>query len=331
MLKAADTAARKEADSVALTGTDHVEFYVGNARQSAHYYRTAFGMRLIAYQGPETGIRDRASYVLEQGNIRLVLTTALADNHPIADHVLRHGDGVRTIALAVTDAKEAYWQVKARGGFFVEEPTEIRDEHGVVRMFSVATYGETVHTFVERGQYHGPFLPGYVAVESDSIANPVGLRQIDQIVGNVAHGEQTKWAAFYENVMGFGRSSKSGDCGSSVLSKTTTDGQRKVRFPIQAPSDVHRQCRVEEFLESYDGPGVQRIALASDDIVETVQKLRARGVEFLSMPLGANPQPGKLSRLGIVADRDEEGSLLRIATMPIGDRPTVYYEIIERV
>ncbi len=331
MLNAADTAARHPADSVALTGTDHVEFYVGNARQSAHFYRTAFGMRLIAYQGPETGIRDRASYVLEQGNIRLVLTSALADNHPIADHVLRHGDGVRTIALSVEDAKEAYSQVKARGAFLVEEPSEIRDDHGVVRMFSVATFGETVHTFIDRTQYHGQFLPGYTAVHEDTIANPVGLRQIDHIVGNVGEGEQRKWAAFYESVMGFGLSSRTDQCGSSIVSKTTTDGKRKIRFPIQAPSSDTRRCGIEEFLEFYDGPGVQRIAFASDDIVGTVQQLRARGVEFLAAPAGLRPDSGKLARLGIVADRDEEGALLRIATRPIGDRPTIYYEIVERV
>ncbi|MCC6389631.1 MAG: 4-hydroxyphenylpyruvate dioxygenase [Bryobacterales bacterium] len=343
----AEQSAALRQEFLPLLGTDFVEFYVGNAKQAAHYYRTAFGMRLAAYQGPETGIRDRASYVLEQGKIRFVITTALRPNHPVADHVYRHGDGVHCIALRVEDAMAAYSAVKTRGARILSEPTELRDESGVVRMFSIAAYGETVHTFVERDRYEGVFLPGYSPIgPADSLARPAGLKHIDHMVGNVAKGDMNRWAAFYENVLGFQLYQHFDDHDistpySALMSKVMANGNGRVKFPINEPADGLKKSQIEEYLDFYQGPGVQHIALATDDIIDTVSRLRSQGVEFLEVPpayyealssrIGRIDEPlDQLSRLGILADRDDEGYLLQIFTRPVEDRPTLFYEIIER-
>lgn len=334
-------------DFLPLSGTDHVEFYVGNALQAAHYYRTAFGMRLVAYQGPETGIRDRASYVLEQGKIRFVLTTALRPNHPIADLVYKHGDGVRAVALSVDDAKTAYSEVKQRGAHILQEPTELRDESGVARLFSISMYGDTIHTFVERGQYHGTFLPGYVAVkESDAVAKPIGLKYIDHMVGNVPLGQMNQWVAFYHDVLGFQLYQSFDDKDISteytaLMSKVMSNGNGRVKFPINEPAAGRRKSQIDEYLDFHQGPGVQHIAMATDDIVETITKMREQGVEFLSVPpayyedlaqrVGVIDESMQdLARLGILVDRDDEGYLLQIFTKPVEDRPTLFYEVIER-
>jgi 4-hydroxyphenylpyruvate dioxygenase len=343
----AEQSAGLKREFLPLLGTDFVEFYAGNAKQAAHYYRSAFGMRLVAYQGPETGIRDRASYVLEQGKIRFVITTALRPNHPVADHVYRHGDGVHSIALRVEDAKAAYSEVKSRGAQILSEPTELRDESGVVRMFSIATYGETVHTFVERDQYEGTFLPGYCPVGSgDSLARPTGLKHIDHMVGNVAKGEMNRWAAFYEKVLGFQLYQHFDDHDistpySALMSKVMANGNGRVKFPINEPADGLKKSQIEEYLDFYQGPGVQHIALATDSIIDTVSRLRSQGVEFLEVPptyyealsarIGKIDEPlDQLALLGILVDRDDEGYLLQTFTKPVEDRPTLFYEIIER-
>ncbi|MCC6367326.1 MAG: 4-hydroxyphenylpyruvate dioxygenase [Bryobacterales bacterium] len=342
----AEQSATLQQEFLPLLGTDFVEFYAGNARQAAHYYRTAFGMRLVAYQGPETGIRDRASYVLEQGKIRFVITTALRPNHPVADHVYRHGDGVHGIALRVADAKAAYSAVKTRGARILSEPTELRDQSGVVRMFSIAAYGETVHTFVERDQYEGVFLPGYSPLGPDPLSRPAGLKHIDHMVGNVAKGEMNRWAAFYEKVLGFRLYQHFDDHDistpySALMSKVMANGNGRVKFPINEPADGLKKSQIEEYLDFYQGPGVQHIALATDDIIDTVSRLRSQGVDFLQIPsayyealssrIGKIDEPlDQLARLGILVDRDDEGYLLQIFTKPVEDRPTLFYEIIER-
>lgn len=334
-------------DFLPLLGTDYVEFFVGNAKQAAHYYRTAFGFRLTAYQGPETGVRDRASYVLEQGKVRFVLTAPLRATNEISAHVQKHGDGVHAIALRVDDAKAAHHEVKQRGAKIVQEPLELRDDFGVVRMFSIATYGDTLHTFVERRDYQGAFLPGYQPIPAqDPIAKPVGLKYVDHMVGNVGWGEMNHWAAFYQNVMGFQlyQSFDDNDISteySALMSKVMSNGNGYVKFPINEPAAGKKRSQVEEYLDFYQGPGVQHIAMATDDIVETVERLRAQGVEFLSVPpsyyeqlakrVGLIEEPmDRLSELGILVDRDDQGYLLQIFTKPVEDRPTLFYEIIER-
>jgi 4-hydroxyphenylpyruvate dioxygenase len=334
-------------DFLPLLGTDHVEFYVGNAKQAAHYYRTAFGFRWIAYQGPETGVRDRASYVLEQGKIRLVLTAPLRPTSPVAGHVHRHGDGVRSVALWVEDAKAAYSEVKRRGAQIVQEPVELRDGLGVARTFAIAAYGDTVHTFVERNEYRGVFLPGYEPVSAeDRLARPVGLRYIDHMVGNVGWGELDRWAAFYQDVLGFQvyQSFDDKDIStdySALMSKVMSNGNGRVKFPINEPANGKRRSQVEEYLDFYQGPGVQHIAMATNDILETVRQLKEQGVDFLDVPatyyeslsarVGPIDEPlDLLAELGILVDRDDEGYLLQIFTRPVEDRPTLFYEIIER-
>lgn len=327
-----------------LLGMDHVEFYVGNARQAAYYYRTAFGMRLVATQGPEMGIRDRSSYMLEQGAIRLVLTSALRPNHPVADHVYCHGDGVHSVALTVEDAKAAWSAVRQRGAVLVQEPTELRDGFGVVRQFAIATYGGTIHTFVDRSQYQGPFLPGYAAAPPDTLCRPVGLLHIDHLAGNVPHGEMDRWATFYQQVLGFRLDSDRGTGGhrdAALLSRETADGNGRLRFPIHEPAGARRKAQIEEYLDFYLGAGVQHIALATGDIGGTVTRLRAQGVPFLEVPgayyddlsrrSGLTGEPlDTLRQLGLLVDRDEEGLLLQAFSRPVEDRPTVLYEIIER-
>jgi 4-hydroxyphenylpyruvate dioxygenase len=336
-----------ERDFLPLNGTDYVEFYVGNARQAAHYYRTAFGFRLAAYQGPETGVRDRASYVLAQNKIRFVLTTPLQPEHAIAAHIQRHGDGVRDIALWVDDAESAWRETTRRGAASVREPETLRDGHGEVRVSAIAIYGDTIHTFVERNNYNGAFLPGFVAVEADdAIARPVGLKYIDHMVGNVGWGEMERWVEFYRDVMGFRMFKHFDDKDisteySALMSKVMSNGNERVKFPLNEPAVGKRKSQIEEYLEFYHGPGVQHIAMATDNIVETVGALRRQGVDFLRVPAtyyedllartGPIDEPvAELQELGILVDRDDEGYMLQIFTRPVEDRPTLFYEVIQR-
>ena len=333
-------------DFLPLKGTDHIEFYVGNARQAAYFYRAAFGMSLIAYAGPETGRRDRASYVLQQGKIRLVLTTALRPESEIAEHVHKHGDGVRTIALWVDDARSAWLETTSRGGVSVQEPTEVSDEDGKVVTASIAAYGDTLHTFVERKDYHGAFFPGYQAVASDNVARPVGLLHVDHIVGNVGWNAMNEWVDFYSKVMGFSLYQHFDDDDisteySALMSKVMANGNGYVKFPINEPAQGRRKSQIEEYLDFYQGPGVQHMALATKDIVSTVTQMQKQGVSFLTVPhnyyadlqgrIGRIDEPIEdLERLGILVDRDDEGYMLQIFTRPVEDRPTVFYEIIQR-
>ncbi|MBX5495772.1 MAG: 4-hydroxyphenylpyruvate dioxygenase [Bryobacteraceae bacterium] len=334
-------------DFLPLNGTDHVEFYVGNARQSAYYYRAAFGMKLIAYAGPETGVRDRASYVLQQNKICFVVTTPLRPDGAIAQHILRHGDGAHSIALGVDDAEAAWRETTKRGAVSVQEPQVLRDEYGEVRVSAIAAYGDTIHTFVERSNYRGPFLPGFVPTASeDPVARPVGLLHIDHIVGNVAKGEMNTWVKFYQDVMGFRLYQTFDDKDisteySALMSKVMSNGDGRIKFPINEPAEGKRKSQIEEYLDFYQGPGVQHIAMATDDIVDTVTRLRNQGVEFLRVPstyydlleqrVGKLDEPlDRLADLGILVDRDDEGYMLQIFTKPVEDRPTLFYEIIQR-
>ena len=333
-------------DFLPLKGTDHVEFYVGNACQASYYYRTAFGMRLVAYAGPETGQRERASYVVQQGKVRFVFTTSLCSGTPIAEHVARHGDGVRVIALEVDDARSAWTETTSRGGRSVAEPSETSDAYGRVTTASIATYGDTIHTFVERGHYNGAFMPGFRAVDADPVARPTGIQHVDHMVGNVGWHAMEQWVDFYANVMGFRLYQHFDDKDlsteySALMSKVMANGNGYVKFPINEPAEGRRKSQIEEYLDFYQGPGVQHIALATDDILATVAKLQNQGVEFLSIPhsyytelarrVGPIDEPiEELERLGILVDRDDEGYMLQIFTRPVEDRPTLFYEIIQR-
>jgi 4-hydroxyphenylpyruvate dioxygenase len=333
-------------DFLPLKGTDHVEFYVGNARQSAYFYRAAFGMKLVAYAGPETGQRDRASYVLQQDKVRFVLTTALRPDTEIARHVTKHGDGVRVIALWVDDARHAWRETTTRGARSIHEPTEHSDEHGQVVTSSIAAYGDTIHTFVERNHYTGPFLPGFHQVAHDHVARPVGLLHIDHMVGNVGWHSMDEWVDFYARVMGFSLYQHFDDKDisteySALMSKVMANGNGYVKFPINEPAEGRRKSQIEEYLDFYQGPGVQHIALATSDILSTVSKMQQQGVDFLTVPHSyytelqtrvgkIDEQVEELERLGILVDRDDEGYMLQIFTRPVEDRPTVFYEIIQR-
>lgn len=335
-----------EKDFLPINGTDYVEFYVGNAKQSAYYYRTAFGMSLVAYAGPETGRRDVASYVLQQDKIRLVLTTPLRPEHPINQHILKHGDGVKVIALWVDDAESAWRETTARGARSASEPETLRDEHGEVKVASIHIYGDTLHTFVERKNYRGVFLPGYRPTGPDTVARPVGLKYIDHMVGNVGWGEMNTWVDFYEKVMGFRlfRTFDDKDISteySALMSKVMSNGNERIKFPINEPAAGKKKSQIEEYVEFYNGPGVQHIAMITDDIIATVGKLRDQGVEFLRVPttyyaelegrVGKIDEPiDKLADLGVLVDRDDEGYMLQIFTRPVEDRPTLFYEIIQR-
>jgi 4-hydroxyphenylpyruvate dioxygenase len=336
-----------EQDFLPLNGTDYVEFYVGNARQAAHYYRTAFGFRLAAYRGPETGTRDRASYLLVQDKIRFVLTTPLQPEGEIAEHIRMHGDGVRDIALWVDDADAAWRATTSRGARSVREPETLSDASGEVRVAAIGIYGDTVHSFVERRNYRGAFLPGFEAVAAeDTLARPVGLKYVDHMVGNVGWGEMNRWVDFYRDVMGF-RMFKHFDDNdisteySALMSKVMSNGNERVKFPINEPAHGKRKSQIEEYLEYYRGPGVQHIALATDNIIETVGTLRRQGVDFLRVPstyyddllerIGKIDEPIEdLKQLGILVDRDDEGYMLQIFTRPVEDRPTLFYEVIQR-
>jgi 4-hydroxyphenylpyruvate dioxygenase len=333
-------------DFLPLKGTDHIEFYVGNARQAAYFYRAAFGMSLVAYSGPETGRRDRASYVLQQGKVRFVLTTALRSDSEIAEHVHRHGDGVRAIALWVDDARSAWEETTKRGARSVQEPTVAEDKDGRVVTASIAAYGDTLHTFVERKDYRGVFFPGYEAEASDTVARPVGLLHVDHVVGNVGWNAMNEWVDFYAKVMGFSLYQHFDDNDisteySALMSKVMANGNGYVKFPINEPAEGRRKSQIEEYLEFYGGPGVQHIALATKDILETVTAMQKQGVSFLTVPHSyyaelqdrvgkIDERVDELEKLGILVDRDDEGYMLQIFTRPVEDRPTVFYEIIQR-
>jgi 4-hydroxyphenylpyruvate dioxygenase len=333
-------------DFLPLLGTDHVEFYVGNAKQSAYYYQAAFGYKLVAYAGPETGLRDRASYVLQQNKIRLVLTTALRPESPIAEHVKLHGDGVKVLALWVEDASKSYEETTARGAKGLMPPTKLSDEFGEVVLASIQTYGETIHTFVERKNYSGSFLPGYKAVKPTLETKETGLLHIDHCVGNVGWGEMNTWVKFYEEVMGFSLLVTFDDKDisteySALMSKVVSNGNGYVKFPINEPAEGKKKSQIEEYIDFYQGAGVQHLALATNDIVFTVSELRKRGIEFLYVPdsyyedlkqrVGnIDEEVEILKSLNILVDRDDEGYLLQIFTKPVEDRPTLFYEIIQR-
>ncbi len=333
-------------DFLPLLGTDYVELYVGNAKQAAHFYKTAFGFQSLAYAGLETGVRDRASYVLQQGKIRLVLTTPLTSRSPISDHIKHHGDAVKVIALWVDDAREAFRQTTARGATPYLEPTVEKDEHGEVVRAGIHTYGETVHIFVERKNYHGPFLPGYEPWTSDYNPAPTGLQYIDHMVGNVGWGQMNTWATFYHDVMGFANLISFDDKDisteySALMSKVMTNGNGRIKFPINEPAEGLKKSQIEEFIEFFEGAGCQHIAVATNDIVHTIGEMRRRGVEFLHVPGSyydtVSDRVGiidedleRLKSLGIMVDRDDEGYLLQIFTRPVEDRPTMFFEIIQR-
>ncbi|MDP1849806.1 MAG: 4-hydroxyphenylpyruvate dioxygenase [Solirubrobacteraceae bacterium] len=334
-------------DFMPLHGIDHIELWVGNAAQAAYYLRHAFGFTEVAYAGLETGRRDRVSHVLQQGRIRLVLTGALVDGTEIGDHQRRHGDGVKVVALSVPSADAAYREAVARGATGLRAPYELRDGDGVVRMAEIAAYGETVHTFVERGDYGGRFLPGFAAVAHDGDASqPRLLAGIDHVVANVELGAMERWVTFYEEVFGMTELIHFSDEAisteySALMSKVVTNGDGRVKFPINEPAEGARKSQIDEYLEFYGGPGVQHIAVSTRDIVATVEALAARGVSFLRTPesyyedvparVGEIDQSLEdLRRLGILVDRDDEGYLLQIFTKPLGDRPTLFLEIIER-
>ena len=339
-------------DFLPLLGTDYVEFYVGNAKQSAHYYKTAFGYQSLAYAGLETGVRDRTSYVLSQDKIRLVLTTPLSENSLINDHLRKHGDGVKVVALWVEDARAAYEETIKRGARSFMEPTVEADEFGEVIRSGIYTYGETVHVFVERKNYNGIFMPGYKEWKSDYNPEPTGLKYIDHMVGNVGWNEMNTWVKFYEEVMGFVNFLSFDDKQihteySALMSKVMSNGNGRIKFPINEPAEGKKRSQIEEYLDFYGGPGVQHIAIATDDIIKTVSQLRARGIEFLSAPpseyykaiperLGEHmgmmkEDITKIEELAIMVDADEDGYLLQIFTKPQQDRPTLFFEIIQRM
>jgi 4-hydroxyphenylpyruvate dioxygenase len=330
-----------------LDGWDHVELWVGNAKQAAYFYEHAFGFTRTAYAGPETGVRDRASYVLEQGEIRLVLTSGLREDSEIAKVACRHGDGVKDIALRVPDAREAYRQAVQRGARGITEPRWVEDELGRVELASIAAYGDVVHTFVNRNEYAGAYLPGYVAQSSNGAGpSEVGLLAIDHCVGNVELGRMDHWVEFYERVFGMTEMLHFSDEEisteySALMSKVMTDGEGKIKFPINEPAEGKRKSQIEEYLEFNHGPGVQHVAMTSTNIVATVEALQRRGVAFLATPhtyyeevperVGAIEEDyADLQRLGILADRDDDGYLLQIFTKTAQDRPTLFFEVIER-
>jgi 4-hydroxyphenylpyruvate dioxygenase len=339
-------------DFLPLMGTDYVEFFVGNAKQAAHFYKTAFGFQSCAYKGLETGCKDYASYVVSQDKIRLVLTTPLDAKSPINAHLAKHGDGVKVVALWVEDARKSFEETVKRGAKPFMEPTVEKDEHGEVVRSGIYTYGETVHIFVERKNYNGVFLPGYTTWKSEYNPTPVGLKFIDHMVGNVGWGEMNQWVKWYEEVMGFVNFLSFDDKQitteySALMSKVMSNGNGRIKFPINEPAVGKKKSQIEEYIDFYEGPGVQHIAVATDDIIKTVKELRARGVEFLSAPPHAyyedipnrlgkhmemmNEDMNEIEKLAILVDADEEGYLLQIFTKPVEDRPTLFYEIIQRM
>ena len=335
-----------QTDFLPLQGTDYVEFYVGNAKQAAHFYKTAFGFQSLAYAGPETGVKDKVSYAIRQNKLTFVLTTPLRANNPIADHIYKHGDGVKVLALMVDDARSAYAETIKRGGKSYLEPDVLNDESGEVVLSGIHTYGDTVHVFVERKNYKGVFMPGFKEWKSDYNPAETGLLYVDHCVGNVGWNQMNPWVKFYEDVMGF-RNILSFDDNdisteySALMSKVMSNGNGYVKFPINEPAEGKKKSQVEEYLDFYDGEGCQHVALATHDIVKTVTELKSRGVEFLKVPnsyyddlidrvghIDEDMEP--LKELGILVDRDDEGYLLQLFSKPVEDRPTLFFEIIQR-
>ncbi|HMS97350.1 MAG TPA: 4-hydroxyphenylpyruvate dioxygenase [Saprospiraceae bacterium] len=333
-------------DTFPINGTDHIEFYVGNAKQSALYYQHCFGYELVAYKGPETGSREVVSYVLQQGKIRLVLTSTVKEDHEIAKHVAKHGDGVKVLALWVDNAAEAYEKALAKGAESAFEPYTLTDEHGEIKLAAIKTYGETIHTLVERSNYKGAFMPGFIAKKSEAPVKSIGLKYVDHCVGNVELGDMNRWVKFYQEVLGFKLLITFDDKDIStkytaLMSKVVSNGNGYIKFPINEPANGVKKSQIEEYLDFYKSAGVQHIAVATDNILETVSALRKNGVEFLYVPdtyyddllerVGnIDEDIESLKNLNILVDRDDEGYLLQIFTKPVQDRPTVFYEIIQR-
>ena len=333
-------------DFLPLQGTDYVEFYVGNAKQAAHFYKTAFGFQSVAYAGPETGVKDRASYVVRQHKLTLMLTTPLRSKNDIADHIYKHGDGVKVLALRVDNAKSAWEETTKRGGKSYLKPTTLKDNDGEVVMSGIHTYGEVVHLFIERKNYRGVFMPGFRKWGSSYNPPDTGLQYVDHCVGNVGWNQMNPWVKFYEDVMGFRNILTFDDKDisteySALMSKVMSNGNGFVKFPINEPAEGKKKSQVEEYLDFYDGEGVQHVAMATNNIIETVTDLQNRGVDFLQVPstyydtlldrVGhIDEELGALKRLGILVDRDDEGYLLQIFTKPVEDRPTLFFEIIQR-
>lgn len=334
-------------DHLGLQDVDYVEHYVSNAKQASHFYQTVFGFELTAFSGLETGNRDRVSYLLEQGNIRFLLSSSLNSSSPIAKHVAKHGDGVRDIAMHVEDVDRAYRETVKRGAKSVEEPHDLKDEHGTIRKAAIATYGDTIHTLIDRSEYDGIFMPGYEAAESPlRNIEPVGIQFVDHCVGNVEKGNMNKWVDFYRDVMGFTQYIHFDDKDisteySALMSKVMAGGRGMIKFPINEPAEGKKKSQIEEYLDFYEGPGVQHIALLTGDIIKTVKELKGRGLEFLNVPttyyeeledrVGKIDEPiDQLEELGILVDRDDEGYLLQIFSKPVVDRPTLFFEIIQR-
>jgi 4-hydroxyphenylpyruvate dioxygenase len=341
-----DLTKQKTTDFLPLQGTDYVEFYVGNAKQAAHYYKTAFGFQSLAYAGPETGVKDKASYVIRQNKLTFVLTTPIKANNEIADHIYKHGDGVKVLALKVEDATSAWEETTKRGGKSYLEPTTLKDDDGEVVLSGIHAYGETVHLFVERKNYKGVFMPGFREWKTEYNPTETGLLYVDHCVGNVGWNQMNPWVKFYEEVMGF-RNILSFDDNdisteySALMSKVMSNGNGYVKFPINEPAEGKKKSQVEEYLEFYDGEGVQHVAIATNNIIETVTELKSRGVEFLKVPdsyyatvldrVGHIDEDLKpLSELGVLIDSDDEGYLLQIFSKPVQDRPTLFFEIIQR-
>lgn len=334
------------ADFLPLLGTDHIEIYCGNAKQSAYYYQSAFGFNLVAYSGLETGNKQETSYVLQQEKLRIVVTSALTPESPINAHLAKHGDGVKYLALWVDDATQSWKETTSRGAVSVQEPTVMKDEFGEVVVSAIQTYGDTVHKFIERKNYKGAFMPGFVAKSSTMEVKPIGLQYIDHCVGNVELGKMNHWVKFYEDVMGFGLLLTFDDKDISteytaLMSKVVSNGNGYVKFPINEPAKGRKKSQIEEYIDFYQGAGVQHIAVATKDIIYTVSELRKRGVDFLEVPgtyyddlidrVGAIKEDvDTLKDLNILVDRDDEGYLLQIFTKPVQDRPTLFFEIIQR-
>lgn len=335
-----------QADFLPLQGTDYVEFYVGNAKQAAHFYKTAFGFQSLAYAGPETGVKDRASYAVRQNKLTFVFTTPLRTNNPMADHVYKHGDGVKALALRVENATDAWEQTTQRGGRSFLEPVKLTDADGELVMSGIHTYGDTIHLFIERKNYQGVFMPGYQQWKSHYNPAETGLQYVDHCVGNVGWNQMNPWVKFYEEVMGFSNILSFDDKDisteySALMSKVMSNGNGFVKFPINEPAEGKKKSQVEEYLDFYNGEGCQHVALATHDIVKTVTDLQNRGVEFLHVPTSyyddllervghIDEDLAPLKELGILVDRDNEGYLLQIFTKPVEDRPTLFFEIIQR-
>ncbi len=333
-------------DFLPLQGTDYVEFYVGNAKQAAHFYKTAFGFQSLAYAGPETGVKDKVSYVIRQNKLTFVLTTPLRTDNEIAEHIYKHGDGVKILALKVEDATSAWEETTKRGGKSYLTPTTLKDDNGEVVLSGIHTYGETVHLFVERKNYTGPFMPGFREWKSNYNPISTGLLYVDHCVGNVGWNQMNPWVKFYEEVMGFKNILSFDDKDisteySALMSKVMSNGNGFVKFPINEPAEGKKKSQVEEYLDFYNGEGVQHVAIATANIIETVTELQKRGIEFLKIPdsyyetvlnrVGKIDEDLKpLSELGILIDRDDEGYLLQIFSKPLEDRPTLFFEIIQR-